>query len=353
MLNGLQNLRALAAYSVVLYHCLMRFVHPTDALGRAYLDLPSGGVDLFFVISGFVMVHTTRDAETPAWFAIKRVARIVPLYWVATIVVIGLVIVRERFFPTAVITPESVAASLFFIPHPDAAGHAYPILGVGWTLNYEMVFYLLFALSLFLPAALRLVAIMGLITLVWVSACLVVEANPAGADIIARFYANPILFEFAAGCLIAYALRLPAVAAFVRATPMWPIALAGAASFAILPSLIPIETPTIARYGLPAVLLVFATAAQDLYRKPARETLITRLGDASYSAYLLHPIVIVFVAEAAVLAFGQTLATDFIVIAATLAATAVISVLSMKHFEKPTASFVRNLLRRKRPATGH
>ena len=80
MLNNIQNLRALAASAVVAYHCLIRFLHPADPLGRSYLDLPSGGVDLFFLISGFVMVHTTRDDETPAWFATKRIARIVPLY---------------------------------------------------------------------------------------------------------------------------------------------------------------------------------------------------------------------------------------------------------------------------------
>ena len=49
VLNNIQNLRALAAYAVVLYHCLVRFLHPTDQLGRSYLDLPSGGVDLFFI----------------------------------------------------------------------------------------------------------------------------------------------------------------------------------------------------------------------------------------------------------------------------------------------------------------
>ncbi len=347
MLNNLQNLRALAAYSVVVYHCLIRFLHPADSVGTAYLDLPSGGVDLFFVISGFVMVHTTRDDETPAWFATKRIARIVPLYWIATLLVVGMVLVRDWIFPNALITPESILASLFFIPHADASGHIYPILGVGWTLNYEMMFYALFAFSLFLPRALRLASILTLITLVWT------VANLAGDSVFARFYAKPIIFEFAAGCIIAYALRLPSVIAFVRATPMWPFALAGFAALAVLPSVTSMDTPTLFKYGFPAMFIVFAAAAQDLYRAPARESFVTRLGDASYSAYLLHPIVIVSAAQVTLLTLGESPVAEAAILIGTLLTTAVISTLSMKYFEKPTAALVRNLVRRPRPVAGH
>lgn len=347
MLNNLQNLRALAAYSVVLYHCLIRFLHPADAIGASYLDLPSGGVDLFFVISGFVMVHTTRHDETPAWFVTKRIARIVPLYWAATILVIALVQVRDWFFSGALVTPESTLASLFFIPHVDAHGQIYPILGVGWTLNFEMMFYALFAVSLFLPRAWRLAGVLVLITAVWAT------ANLVGDGVLASFYSRPIIFEFAAGCAIAYALRMPSVAAFARVTRMWPFALVAAAGFAILPGLVPLGTPSIVRYGLPAVLLVFAAAAQDLYRTPARETLVTRLGDASYSAYLLHPIIIVIAAEITVLTIGGGPLAEAFILLGTLLATAIISVISMRAFEKPAAAFLRGLVRRPAAAAGH
>ena len=93
MLNNLQSLRAFAAYSVVMYHCFMGAMNPTDPIGQSYLDLPSGGVDLFFVISGFVMTYTTAANETPGGFAIKRMTRIVPLYWAMTCVVIGMTLI--------------------------------------------------------------------------------------------------------------------------------------------------------------------------------------------------------------------------------------------------------------------
>jgi exopolysaccharide production protein ExoZ len=343
VLNNIQNLRALAAYAVVTYHCLIRFLHPTDPLGHSYLDLPSGGVDLFFIISGFVMVHTTRDDETPAWFATKRIARIVPLYWLATLVVIALVTIRPWTFSQALLTPDAILSSLFFVPHADASGQAYPILGVGWTLNYEMMFYAMFALSLFLPRAWRLPGIITLITLVYLT------ANLAGEGVIASFYAKPILFEFAAGCVLAYALRTDAVAAFARSTPMWPFALAGFAGLAILPAIIPVGQPSILRYGLPAFFLVFAAAAQDLYRKRAPETLLTRLGDASYSAYLLHPIIIVIIAQVLIVVAGEGIASELILMAATLVITAIVSLISMKLFEKPTAAWLRGLVGRLRP----
>jgi exopolysaccharide production protein ExoZ len=353
VLNNLQNLRALAAYSVVFYHCLMRFVTPGDPIGRAYLDLPSGGVDLFFVISGFVMVHTTRDDEKPYWFATKRVARIVPLYWAATAIVIAMVLLRDWIFPNVQITAESIFSSLFFIPHTDASGKAFPILGVGWTLNYEMMFYALFAISLFLPTAWRLIAVISMITLVWLTATIAKAANVGGGSVIADFYAHPIIFEFAAGCIIAHALRMPAVVAFVRGTPMWPIALVGFAAFLLLPALAPAGTSTVLRYGAPAVLVVFAVAAQDLYRAPARESFVTRLGDASYSAYLLHPIVIAIMGQAALLTVGTGLLAEGVILVATLVGTAVVSLYSMKHFEKPTAAFLRNCVRPRHSLAGH
>lgn len=352
VLNNLQNLRAIAAYSVVVYHCLIRFVQPTDVLSHAYLDLPASGVDLFFIISGFIMVHTTHRDETAASFAVKRVARVVPLYWAATFAVIAIVLFRDWALPAALLSPDSILASLLFIPHVDAWNKTYPILFVGWTLNYEMLFYGLFALTLFLPSAWRLPAIIALITFVWMLANAALSTNIDGDGVLAHFYAEPILFEFAAGCILAHVLRLPAVAAFVRSTPMWPFALAGAAGLAILPALMPLDTPSILRYGAPVTLLVFAAAGQDLYREPARQSLLTRLGDASYSAYLLHPVVMVLVVQAT-LTLPDNAVTSIIVTGTTLALTIAVSLLSLKYFERPATTFTRKLLGARRPSPGH
>jgi exopolysaccharide production protein ExoZ len=337
LLNNVQILRAIAAYSVVVYHCLVRFLHPTG-VGASFLDLGGGGVDLFFVISGFVMVHTTKDDESPAWFITKRIARIVPLYWSATVLVIAIASLRAWTFPTAVLTPDAITASLLFVPHVDTAGNLYPVLGVGWTLNYEMMFYALFAISLFLPKPMRLSGVIALITLVWTI------ATVAGGSVLTDFYGNPIVFEFAAGCVVAYVLRSPMAAALVRATPMWPVAGVAGVVLVVFTAVIPLGVPTVVRYGLPAIALVFAAAAQDLYRKPAAESLLTRLGDASYSAYLLHPIVIVGFAVVVGHFLGQTLAAEILILVLVPVATAVVSMASLKMLEKPSARLVRTLV---------
>lgn len=342
MLIGLQNLRALAAYSVVFYHCISRFIVPATPLERIYFHLPGAGVDLFFVISGFIMVHTTRDDERPMSFIAKRVSRIVPLYWVATMLVVTLVAFRPWTFADADIRLESIVASLLFIPHPDLAGQFYPVLGVGWTLNYEMVFYLAFAASLFFRPTWRLTTLIGCIGLVWLAG---ISAGGVG---IAQFYGNSLIFEFVAGAAIAHLLRLRSVSTFVQRTPMWPFTLIALGAFLVIPLIAPLDTSQLFRERIPAMLLVFAIAGQDMYRKSARQGLFARLGDASYSAYLLHPIVIMFVGLGidAVMPDGAVAAAVFTV--GTLLVTALISLVSMKYFERPTARYLRHLASGKR-----
>src|SRR5690349_10997415 len=100
MLNNVQALRALAAMLVVLGHLqpLFETVHPA----LAWVGLGRCGVDLFFVISGFIMVHTTRAGDTsPGAFAIRRLVRILPLYWAVTLAV----------FAVALVAPSLVQAS--------------------------------------------------------------------------------------------------------------------------------------------------------------------------------------------------------------------------------------------------
>lgn len=337
LLNSLQNLRALACYGVIFYHCAIRFLAPED-VGASWLDIMSAGVDLFFMISGFVMVLTTREDESPAWFANKRIARIVPLYWAATFSVIALVLIRPWTFPNANLSPEGIASSLAFIPHPDSAGFLYPILGVGWTLNYEMTFYFLFCLSLFLPRNLQLAGVTGLITAVFVGAHL------SGNKTLVTFYGNPIVFDFMVGCLLAWAMRQKPLAEFCKRVPMWPIAILAFVVLIVSFNLTTNQDPTVVRYAPAAFLLLFAAVGQDMHRKPTPETIFTKLGDASYSAYLFHPSIIIVIVAVVEGMLGRTVVSHTAVLVLTVAVTAPLSLVSLYQFEKRSARIVRRLV---------
>ena len=135
MIIGIQFLRFLAASLVVLTHTL-----------GEYDDLRSFGgfgVDVFFVISGFVIYLITDSGHKN--FFVKRLIRIVPIYWLFTIGISIIALLEPQLLRSASFDVTQIIASLFFIPYwTENAGFA-PILTLGWTLNFEMLFYLYIA----------------------------------------------------------------------------------------------------------------------------------------------------------------------------------------------------------------
>jgi peptidoglycan/LPS O-acetylase OafA/YrhL len=151
-LNSIQYLRAIAAVSVVAGHLFEMVAQLSGSLHYNFAnpELPTGaGVDLFFVISGFIMVFASRKlfgtAGGARLFVTRRLIWIAPLYWAISTIMVVLAILGSR---TQLITAPSVIASYLFFPYDTIGGgdgYAYPILDLGWTLNYEMMFYALFA----------------------------------------------------------------------------------------------------------------------------------------------------------------------------------------------------------------
>ncbi len=147
MINNLQVTRAVAAYMVVLFHFLALFVWHLYPEAK-YLTFGAAGVDIFFVISGFIMVVTTSDGKTgPADFLAKRIARIAPIYWLITLVLVAMSLAGLKPIGILRMQADWVVKSLFFIPF-NRDGYVEPINSVGWTLNYEMFFYVVFAVCL-------------------------------------------------------------------------------------------------------------------------------------------------------------------------------------------------------------
>ncbi|UDF31933.1 UNVERIFIED_ORG: acyltransferase (plasmid) [Roseateles sp. XES5] len=269
-LYGIQYLRAFAALAVV-------FFHAAERNGFAF-TIGAAGVDVFFVISGFIMwVIVERRPVSPGRFLKERFRRIVPVYWLATMVMVagGL----AGLFPNLVLTVGHVAASLFFVPmRSPSSGDVWPVLVQGWTLNYEMVFYAVFAACLFLPARLRL-AVVALVLLCAVTLGFAVESdNPLFVT-----YTRPIILEFVAGMLIGRLWLAGQIPDRPRAFVFVFASLTGFAAIAVLK--LPFDEWTC---GPLAIALVYGTASLErdggipLLRFPAV------LGAASYSIYLWH-----------------------------------------------------------------
>lgn len=289
-LLGIQYLRAAAALMVALHHSLEQLPAYSAVLSSHHVggSRLRNGVDLFFVISGFIMVLTS-SRVSPGDFAIRRIIRIVPLYWVLTIALLVLLAWRPEFFRTTVAGLPYAVKSLLFIPYanPGQNGLLYPILVPGWSLNLEMFFYVIFALILFLPQRSRL--LVAAVVFVAVVALAPLFGDTAYGPEIA-FFGNFKLFEFLFGMMLAqwYVKGLPTLAAPVAAG----LALLGfAALFLELPGLSydPGDLlQVLCEVALPSVIVVFAMLSLEprLRRHPVR--FLAYLGDASYSMYLSH-----------------------------------------------------------------
>src|SRR5262249_27989563 len=123
------------------------YFHTTSDAG---LDLPVNvgghGVDVFFAISGFIIAYI--GARAPDRFLLRRLIRIVPFYWAATLVVFGAAALSPQILRSTRADVVQLLCSLFFIPRETSYAGMFPTLVLGWSLNYEMYFYVVFALAL-------------------------------------------------------------------------------------------------------------------------------------------------------------------------------------------------------------
>jgi peptidoglycan/LPS O-acetylase OafA/YrhL len=334
---GIQLLRVVAATAVVVSHVqwdLTKHLSLPAAL-PALLGLGNAGVDLFFVISGFVMVYSSESlfgrAGACRKFLARRVARVVPLYWLVTTVMLAYVLLRG-LVPSDV-SLRLVLTSYLFVPYLRPSGEMGPLYGVGWTLNYEMFFYGLFALALI---ARRVFAVAGLAVLF--AALSLIQTLSGGLHLPLGFWFNPLILEFVFGMLLAlvygFGFRLPPLSAAV-------LLFAAFAGFAIpfapwLP-----ELPRWISWGIPSA---FAVAALSLSSSPLRLAGIAGLGDASYALYLIHPMVIAVARLAAQHGHIEPVKAPWLYLAGIVIACLALSLAVYRGIERSMTAYCRRLL---------
>jgi peptidoglycan/LPS O-acetylase OafA/YrhL len=282
-IQGIQVLRAAAACSVV-------FVH---AVGRTHIGWPESaatypvefarvghaGVDLFFVISGFLMAYLHREhfgvEGTPRKFIVRRLARILPIYWLLAGLALAIAVVAPQLMSNGRSLDWAwVLGNFLFVPWPDQAGNVDRLLIVGWTLDYEMLFYMLFTLALFFRRGLALLIAM-MITL-FITGWVTQPGHP-----VLTWITNRLLLEFLAGVAVAWVVyrfpRCPKPAAMA-------VIVLGIAGL-LLPALF-VETNLVWMRGLSCTLIVLGTVWLQAECSGVVGRWLVVAGDASYSIYL-------------------------------------------------------------------
>jgi exopolysaccharide production protein ExoZ len=309
-LLSIQYMRAGAALAVVAYHS-----------GRATI-LGQVGVDIFFVISGFLMWAVTAKATGALEFLSHRMVRIVPLYWIAILAM-------------AVVLGSPVAdtiRSLLFWPYRGADGQIFPVLIQGWTLNYEMFFYVIFAATLLLPRKLRLIFLT-------ISLCGLSVAGFAfrPSNSVIATYTSPMLLEFLGGVWLSEAWLRGLLPSTRNACVMLGLGLS-----VILISLLGGQ-PLMDRafvWGIPSLFVITGVIAIETRHGMPTIGPLKLLGDASYSIYLFHTFLLTVVAR---LMAGEP---AILVVTAIVTVGAGMGLTAFYVIEKPITEWFKVYLRR-------
>lgn len=354
-LQSIQLLRAFAALFVVVLHSYTRTLAaqpvPGPSISSLFALSGNAGVDLFFVISGYIMFHVHHDdfgKGRSGSFLLKRLIRIAPIYWIlSTVALLVIVFVPSMFVVPRTLDPLWIAGSYLFFPVEYAPALNTPLLQVGWTLNYEAYFYVVLAAFLFLP---RRLAVMG-ITALFVGSVAVGTILPF-AHPWPEMLTSWLLLEFLLGGFIALIQH-------AHGDRFRGLHLAGlVVGVMLLAASFPMgrQDESIARFlfwGLPSVLIVNGVCRLRYEPGGMFGRAFVTLGDASYSIYLIQ----VFSLPAAALVLGRLgilsgAPVDVNVILLTLA-TALAGWLTWLTIERPLTRWLRQTLepRAPRPVT--
>lgn len=348
--RGVQALRAVAALAVVAGHS-------TDFLLRANGAIPTvfghihgpAGVDVFFVISGFVMAISSPRLRSrphaPRLFLERRIIRIVPLYWLLTVLKYLVTTLSPGLSIHGRPLPRELLLSLLFIPYRTHTGDVHPLIPMGWTLSFEMLFYLSFAAALAVRDGFRRVLVPGMLLIAALSAL----RQPAWPLWTTLF--DPIVLEFLAG----YALAMLTVRDRLPARMGGVVSLILGAMILVLT--VPPMTPFVARpaiWGVGAVAIVLGTVVIEPVLASRLPPGVLLLGDASYSIYLVQEFVFpvllaVLVRLAPELSRQRPVLSGAVMLLSGLVCTAVAGVALYLYVERPMTRALREWMGAQRP----
>ncbi len=277
-INNLQALRAFAALAVVIFH--------TGYIPPHLRAVGSFGVDIFFVLSGYIMARICE--KNTDFFLRRRLIRILPPYWTLTLLLFVVALGDPALLGSTSPDPVELLKSLFFIPFFKSSGLLRPLLFVGWSLNYEMFFYLLLFFSLLLWKRRPLILASAVIVLLHYLALFL---PPHHTPFIA-FFRESFILDFPLG-IAAYqvAKRVPAHLARQWRVVFLVAVFAEAVAFVLLQGIRPNWGYILGNgaYNGLSTAMVLTTSLLSQGGWDTRWKPIILLGDASYILYLVHP----------------------------------------------------------------
>lgn len=265
---------------VVAYHATGLWATRVGSHPRGW-DSGASGVDIFFVISGFVMAYSGKKEAAP--FLESRFIRIVPMYWLITALTLCkmlLVEINPSLGNSAhhVHTPLNyVLASFLFIPWRNSMGEILPLLGVGWTLQFEMLFY--FCMAAVLTFRGNLFRVLTPV-MVGIAAIGIFKSSNWPAF---TFLIDPIVLEFVFGVWIAWLVKKE-----IKINNIASASLGAMGIFALLCLPFPSNVMRPIAYGIPAFCIVLSAVMLEKSYGHLLPRFMAFMGDASYSLYLAH-----------------------------------------------------------------
>jgi exopolysaccharide production protein ExoZ len=338
-LQSIQVLRGLAAGLVVLHHGARAVTvnwpsgsnEPTVHLFSSdrIVNLGAIGVDIFFVVSGLIMAHVSGPylaKRKPSFdFLVRRIIRVYPMYALATVIFISFAALHFWFDPSRGYLPiRRGLASLAFIPTFDGNHLVQPVLGVGWTLYYEMFFYLCFTCVLSLsrgPILLPMIAIFCV--------TMGISWSFPGASPVLVFFRDTIIIEFVFGCSVGILLQKGWLSASIG---WWALLITALALIAVAPVVEFGNELRFIYWGIPSAMIVasFLKLERIDIQWPR---LAVAVGNSSYSLYLLHVIVIYELLASVRCLFAQLPGDAIVLVLSAIAAC--IGYLSFCFLERP------------------
>lgn len=277
MINSIQYLRGIAALIVVLHHATGALLVHFSLSQKDFFAWGAGGVDLFFVISGFIMVHITYNKSVNVKrFLLKRIIRIYPIFWVYASIALLIFLINPDMINRSAVHPTLILPSYLLFPYTEFTN----LVQVAWTLIYELHFYLIFTLSLFLTDKYRYICAALILSIIAMSSLIGFKSYYFS------YVTNPIILEFLLGMIVYFIVFKKYNFELLTLTLLFSIS----AIILFFNNFLP---ERVLFYGIPSFLLMTIVLSLDLKGLLGKgnskiSKILGKLGDSSYSLYLSH-----------------------------------------------------------------